>query len=302
MKDDAVSPVIAAMLVLAVIVTLFAAWNAILVPSLKQESEIVHIREVESGILRFASDIDTAASLKTNLHLTERIPLGGGDIPFNSLRSGGMIRIQRSISPYMSMNLTNNTLGTSEEEPVSNHSVYMSRILYHPAGNFWQDQGYSWQYGYTNVTKGEIQTPLEYSAMENVSYPLTESILSVETLPSYEDNTKCSLITIKSVNITPSGGQNKVSGNGIGTLILTSSVSPMMTFTKITGFNITLSGDSGFRNATNSSVSRMLANNIAACSNIRLQYPGQYRIGLVFDAIPNMTVRREITEIILAAT
>jgi len=51
--DEAVAPVIAAMLVLAVLY-FFAVWNATAIPSMKAQSEVTHLQEVESGILRFS--------------------------------------------------------------------------------------------------------------------------------------------------------------------------------------------------------------------------------------------------------
>jgi len=42
---------------------------------------------------------------------------------------------------------------------------------YESVSNFWQDQGYQWQYGYINVTKyGDmLKTPLSYDTMDNVT-------------------------------------------------------------------------------------------------------------------------------------
>jgi len=88
-NEDAVSPVVAAMLILAIVVTFFAAWNAMYVPSMKAQSEITHLKDVESGFLRFSSDIETATSLKKNMRMSEPIPLEGG---FH-LRDGKIRRI-----------------------------------------------------------------------------------------------------------------------------------------------------------------------------------------------------------------
>ena len=75
------APVVAAMLILAIGVTFFAAWNAYYVPSMKAQSEITHLKDAETGFLRFSSDIETAASLKRNMQLSEPIPLEGGSSP-----------------------------------------------------------------------------------------------------------------------------------------------------------------------------------------------------------------------------
>jgi len=292
MKEDAVSPVIAAMLLLALIVTFLSAWNAILLPSLKQESEISHLREVETGFLRFSSDIGTAASLKTNLYLSERIPLGGGEVLLSSLRSGGMVRIRQEPEEYLSIT------DSSGNEIVH---AFFSDITYSPVGNFWQNQGYNWTYGYTNVTNGEVQTPLEYSSMDSVEYPLASSLLSVDSLPAANDDANCSVITIKSVDITPAGDRTMVSGNGIATLQLRSSVNAT-SFPDATGLSIRFSGPEKFRIALNESASEAFGRIPTSCSNIRIQYPAEGQIDLVFDSVPRVTVRREITEISLSVT
>lgn len=110
MKEDAVSPVIAAMLILAVVVTFFAAWHAYYVPSMKAQSEISHIREVETGFLRFSSDIETAASLKKGMRFSGSIPLGGGDFVFDPVKSGGELKIwNASPNGYLRLNWTSET-------------------------------------------------------------------------------------------------------------------------------------------------------------------------------------------------
>ena len=156
MKEDAVAPVVAAMLILAVVVTFFAAWNAYYVPSMKAQSEITHIKDVETGVLRFSSDIETAVSLKKNLKFSEQIPLGGGDFSFDSVKSGGELKV-RNASPagYLRMNWTNGT----ESNPDNYFSLV--RFSYTPVNNFWQDQGYDWRYGnvYVQNTERNLQHP-----------------------------------------------------------------------------------------------------------------------------------------------
>ena len=63
-------------------------------------------------------------------------------------------------------------------------------------GNFWQDQGYQWQYGYINVTKyGTLITPLSYDTMDNVTNAtesgslalFAKSFASVDYMPNQTD-------------------------------------------------------------------------------------------------------------------
>ncbi|WP_062397620.1 hypothetical protein [Methanogenium cariaci] len=88
--EEAVAPVVAVMLVLAVVVTFLAVYNASIVPSLKAEAEVMHIGgDVEESFLRFAADIDSAAGMKRPVQLSESLVLGGGGYAFER---GGTLR------------------------------------------------------------------------------------------------------------------------------------------------------------------------------------------------------------------
>ncbi len=149
MKDDAVAPVIAVMLILAAIVTFLSVWNAVYVPSMKQSAEVGHLQNVESAFLHFSSDIERAASTRQDdLTLSEPVQLGGGDFFFNTLRSSGSLSVQNEQKPIYYLTLYDGT-GTV----VGELDGTLVNISYEPQGNFWQEQGYRWQYGYLNVTK-----------------------------------------------------------------------------------------------------------------------------------------------------
>lgn len=232
MKDDAVAPVVAAMLVLAVIVTAFSAWNAILLPSLKQQSEMVQDREVQQAFSRFASDLGDAASLRRDLTFSQPFPLGGGGVMFSPLTSAGTIRV--NAEPHQLYNITITDGGTTLV-PVDGRLVNFS---YRPVGDFWLDQGYVWHYGYVNVTRGSsptiadgvaLSTPHQYATMENVSASpalrkFAASLTSAESRPWFNSSTNVSQITLSSVTFRPEPGASYVSGNGIGTFVLAATV------------------------------------------------------------------------------
>lgn len=240
MSEDAVAPVIAVMLILAVVATFFAAWNAYYVPSMKAQSEISHIREVETGFLKFSSDIRMAVSLKKAMTLSEPIPLGGGDFAFDPVKSGGELKIwnatplDTSTTGYFRLNWTNRTPDGSETPvPGIVHNYSLVKFSYKPVNNFWQDQGYGWMYGNTYVlnTERNLSTPLEFYRWSDITYNLAESLVEVEPVrsvstPGIPDNNNynCSSITIRVVNITPERGHSRISGNGNGMLVLKSTV------------------------------------------------------------------------------
>jgi len=241
MKDDAVAPVIAVMLILAAVALVFAVFNGVYIPSLKQAAEIEHLQCVESSFQHFSSDIERAVvDRRDGTALSEPVPLGGGDIFINPLRSAGSLLVMNESDPVYFLTLETET-GTVRVNGT------MVTISYDPVGNFWQDQGYRWQYGYLNVTKyGTKQSPLSYSRMTDVnnefntsgsslagfagSFVRVEGSRNVTQLPVYDTNGNitsysprdgnCSAITITAVNISASPDHPFTSGNGFGRLEL----------------------------------------------------------------------------------
>ncbi|WP_292366313.1 MULTISPECIES: hypothetical protein [unclassified Methanoculleus] len=212
MDDRAVSPVVAAMLLLAVLVMFLSVYNAVVIPSLKQQAEVEHLRAVEESFLAFGSDITTAAALKQDLHLSKRIPLGGGETILDPVRSAGTLRVDPG-GPLANVTLNGTT-----------YTCNLTKFSYTPIGNFWRNQGYAWQYGYTNVTDEVLQTPLDYPGMDEVceaasASGFARSLIGIE----HEGSENCTKITISLVTFEL-GERNFTSGNGVGTLFLDATV------------------------------------------------------------------------------
>ena len=277
MKDDAVAPVIAVMLVLAALVTFLSIWNAVYVPSMKQSAEVEHLQNVESAFVHFSSDIERAVSARQDyLTLSEPVPLGGGDFIFNSLRSSGSIAVQDEPEPVYLLWLDDST----NIDATPDTAGTLVNISYEPAGNFWQDQGYRWQYGYLNVTKYRTNTtrwskqaPLKYNNMTDVnaefnglgsltafagSFQDVEYTVNQTHFPNFDSNGNvtsysprtgnCSSIVLWAVNLSASPDHQFVSSNGFGTLQLKSSVTSIPYYGVS---NITIgSGREPFGNAT----------------------------------------------------
>ncbi|MDD1689980.1 MAG: hypothetical protein LUQ66_04915 [Methanoregula sp.] len=323
MRDDAVAPVIAVMLILAVAVTFFAAWNAYYVPSMKAQSEISHIKEVETGFLKFSSDIDTAVSMKKEIRLSEPIPLGGGEFAFDPVKSGGELKIwnasplDTSSTGYFRLNWTNNTpdgLGTPYPGIVHNFSLV--KFSYKPVNNFWQDQGYGWMYGNTYVlnTERNLSTPLEFYRWSDVTYGLAASLVEVEHVRSVSEitgNQNCSSIKIRVVNITPDSRHSHISGNGNGMLRLNSSVHTEEPITYATSMYLSIdTPPDRFRNATVwnatlwQSVNVTSVEKLSQCDNVMITPLSEHETLLTFKrdtGYPNMTLIIETTDIKIGA-
>lgn len=231
MDERAVAPVVAAMLLLAALVMFLSAYNAVVVPSFKQQAEVEHLNAVEESFLAFGSDISTAAALKQDLHLSKRIPLGGGETIFDPVRSGGTLRVSEGPGgPFANVTVGGMTYNCS-----------LVNFSYTPNGNFWRDQGYIWQYGYTNVTgRGGLQTPLDYAGMSEVckaasTSGFAASFIGIEHEGQDKNNHNCTAVRISLVTFEPDKKHYFASGNGVGTLSLDASV-------KDIPFNLTTAG------------------------------------------------------------
>jgi len=324
MSDDAVAPVIAVMLILAIAVTFFAAWNAYYVPSMKAQSEISHIKDVETGFLKFSSDIETAASLtsrKKTLKLSEPIPLGGGEFTFDPVKSGGELKIwnasplDTSSTGYFRLNLTNNTPeGPVTPFPGIMQNFSLVKFSYTPVNNFWQDQGYGWSYGNVFVlnTERNLSTPLQFARWSDVTYGLAESLVDIEPVRSVSTteipaNKNCSSITIRVVDITPDSRHSQISGNGNGMLVLESTVRLPDEITHATSMHLSINTPPDrFRNSTLwnetlwNSVNATSVERLSQCENIVMAFPSEHETRLTFKTdpgYPNMTLIRETTEI-----
>jgi hypothetical protein len=217
------------LLILAVIVTVMSVYFNTYVPSLKEEAEIDHLSDVEKEFLSFSSDLENAVWQKSEGRLSRSFELGGGDVFLSSIKSGGVLEVEEDFRLF---NITNTT-GT-------NYTSSLVEFSYEPVSNFWQDQGYSWQYGYVNLTTGYGEnetTPLQYTnmnetiqAVENDS-GIFSSLFDMEymynlnfekdTGGKYTGNTSlnCTKITLIITNFEK-GDKDYVSGNGVAMLTL----------------------------------------------------------------------------------
>nr|WP_319539864.1 hypothetical protein [uncultured Methanospirillum sp.] len=159
MKDTAVSPVIAFMLLLMIIVSFISVLNAYYIPSLKQQAEVEHLHSVEESFSKISSDILQVLSFRQNITMKEPVDLGGGDVVLSSLRSSGYLEVNTSLQEKP---LSHISLSVNSNYVIESH-LNSSKILFRPVGNFWVNQGYEWRDGVLNVTKGNRKTYLEYT-------------------------------------------------------------------------------------------------------------------------------------------
>lgn len=147
-KDDAVSPVIALMLILAILATCLAVYTTTYVPGLKQQDEITHSGDVKLTFERFASDIDNLVAQGKPAVYTEVLELGGGDVPLSPTKSSGTIEIEETIiGTYTIGGVTKNLTGIT--------------VSYLPSFTAWEKQGYVYRNGTVWIVKDEKKTPAQ---------------------------------------------------------------------------------------------------------------------------------------------
>lgn len=147
-KDEAVSVVVALMLVLAILCTVIAIYTTTYLPGLKQQDEIIHNNDVKIAFERTASDINNLIAFGTEREFQETLVLGGGDIVLSPGKSSG----------YLSV---------SQSEPVRKYTLYIDGtaysfdfpqtvITYTPQFTSWEKQGYQYQDGTVWIFKNSF--------------------------------------------------------------------------------------------------------------------------------------------------
>jgi flagellin-like protein len=215
MNDKAVSPVIAFLLLLMVVVSFISVLNAYYIPSLKQQAEVIHIEAVEEHFVDLSTKFSPLLLGRKNASIYESIPLGGGNVLFSPIKSSGFMRVTiNRDDPYagIKISIDHNT------DPFLNISYNTFNISYLPVGNFWINQGYVFVNGAVYVTKGSKITSLLYTDESDKEEGQIEQSFFSLFLPviGYNTNGKnLSSITIDLVNLG-SLYNSSINGNGDG--------------------------------------------------------------------------------------
>ena len=224
-NDEAVSTVIAMMLILGIIATLIAIYSATYLPGLKQQSEIEHSRDVANAFVRFGSDIDYVVSQKKAARFSEPFSLGGGDVLLSPVRSSGLVTIGEE-RPLVNVTVTNQT----GERMTGN--VSLVDVSYVPSFTTWEPQGYRWEYGFVAVTKDNVTVP------QSSGYNTMDEALGkrgVEFLGSVIDlNPSGANLEITATNLTRKEDEFYITGSGIATIEVNATTLPKLSLDEVT--------------------------------------------------------------------
>ncbi len=222
-RDDAVSSVVALMLLLAVIATFISLYATSYVPGLKEQSEIDQITSVKEAFIESSNDIGHIASEKIPASYGHLIPLGAGDILMSPEKSSGTLTVT-DLGAFAEIR--------TEPSGTPNATCGMVSIAFEPSYTFWEDQGYTWQYGYINVTKKGKTVPLTEFTMQDVLAggkfsTFAESFIAFDDKGAFNASSgkeDLSSLTIDLVNIMP-GTPSFASGNSPTNLQISACVS-----------------------------------------------------------------------------
>ena len=109
-SESAVATVIAAVMLLAILVTIFAIVRTSYIPEWKDDAEASHMHDVLEDMDNLRSTIDTAtffnSSTVPSSSTTVQIRMGGGEVPFlDTLRSSGILSVNMDpCSAYLILN------------------------------------------------------------------------------------------------------------------------------------------------------------------------------------------------------
>jgi len=162
-RESAVAPVVAVLLILAVLMTIISLYSAIYVPALKEQSEIEHLAGVEDTFLLFSSDIESAILTKSEGTVTRNVELGGGSVVLSPQKSGGIMEVKDDTPTWLCQIYKSN-------ERIPENLMSQSSLVnfsYESVGNFWMDNGYLWDYGIVSLkTPYSSLTPIQYTTYD----------------------------------------------------------------------------------------------------------------------------------------
>jgi hypothetical protein len=283
MKDEAVSPVVAFMLLLMVVVSFISLLNAYYIPSLKQQAEIDHLHQVHQSFLSISSDVDKLLSFGNEGMVKERIQLGGGDVLFSPLRSSGTVQV--SDEGRIASLIVNNSSGI----PFFFNCSLIS-LSYHPVSNFWINQGYQWKSGIVTITKGKRTTWIDYTH-DAEALSARNSFISLLSTPTSEESRSMTYpgslsdtsINFRSMGLGP--GQSFTSSNGFAGVDLHLTIAPV-TIDNASSIHFDINTSSPFYENIKNSYNRWVNQHYNYSNCIRYTDPSTGVITVTFITTP----------------
>lgn len=215
-QEEAVSTVIAMMLILAILATCIAVYTTTYVPGLKQQSEIIHSEDVKLVFDRVASDVDNMYSLGKPAQFTETFSLGGGNVLLSPAKSSGTVEAENAV------------IGTLKIPGSADSAVTQVHLTYIPSFTSWEKQGYAYENGVVWITKDTKRTPasLKLYTIEDGTKRENDTVidrLSGKYISVSIDENNNATVTIPKMSITE---KKILTGSGNAKILLNASIVP----------------------------------------------------------------------------
>lgn len=151
-SDSAVSNIVGAVLILALIITIAAAAKMVYVPDMKKEAESAHMQHAIDDLLGLKSQVDTlqAASASGNGFMgTSRLEMGGGALPvIDPSSSSGTVTVDPAYGNFSITAYTNNLLiSNSTMRVYTRGPAPMGRLVYVANNHYYIDQQVDYEGG-----------------------------------------------------------------------------------------------------------------------------------------------------------
>lgn len=216
-RDEAISTVIAIMLILAILSTCIAVYTTTYVPGLKQQSEIIHSEDVKLIFDRFASDVENMYSLGKPAQFSETFALGGGSVLLSPAKSSGTVETE------------NGVIGTLKIPGNPDKNITQVNLTYTPSFTSWEKQGYAYVNGVVWITKDTKRTPASqtiFTIEDGISREesIVKDRLKKYITEIYDEKNNVTLLTIPKMSITE---KNSITGSGNANILINASIEPI---------------------------------------------------------------------------
>lgn len=157
-SDTAVSNIIGAVLILALLITVVAAVKVVYVPDMKKEAESVHMQNVIQDLQDFKTQVSTIQAASTNgngFTASSSLEMGGGALPMiDPSLSSGTVTVDPGYGNFSITAYSNNRLLTDNDSMIFTRGpAPMGRLAYSSNNHYYVDQQISYEGGMIVMTQ-----------------------------------------------------------------------------------------------------------------------------------------------------
>ncbi|WP_440954179.1 DUF7289 family protein [Methanosarcina sp. Mfa9] len=203
-SESASSTVVGAVLLLAIIVTVFSVVRLGYIPEWKNDAEYSHMNDVWEDMTELKSKIDLMTIVlasepdSSNTEVTMSVPfhMGGGDLPLvGSIKSSGTLSVNKDDCTM--------TVITENGSDSDTHEIRCGTVSYSSQNRYYVDQNFIYEGGALILSQGEQSSMMLYPSIRFSRESANEYLVSINAVEIYKktyappdvisSNTGCSL-------------------------------------------------------------------------------------------------------------